>query len=107
MFPGHHVPPAQQLRVRVEIMGSQKCRIVGKSQSVLIMIDPIISTLTSRAWHQVGPGHASFVLEAATSRYFSVYHASPGQNCDRHAFVEEMRFDDASTKWPYIWFGAT
>ena len=35
-----------QLRVRVEIMGSQKCRIVGKSQSVLILIDPIISTRT-------------------------------------------------------------
>ena len=31
-----------QLRVRVEIMGSQKCGIVGKSQSVLIMINPII-----------------------------------------------------------------
>jgi hypothetical protein len=27
-------------------MGSQKCRIVGKFQSVLIMIDPIISTRT-------------------------------------------------------------
>jgi hypothetical protein len=34
------------VRVRVEIMGSQKCRIVGKSQSVLIMIDPIIFTRT-------------------------------------------------------------
>jgi hypothetical protein len=28
----------------VEIMGWQKCRIVGKSQSVLIMINPIIFT---------------------------------------------------------------
>jgi hypothetical protein len=27
-------------------MGSQKCRIVGKSQPVLIMIDPMISTRT-------------------------------------------------------------
>jgi hypothetical protein len=34
------------IRVRGEIMGSQKCRIVGKSQSVLIMINPIISTRT-------------------------------------------------------------
>jgi hypothetical protein len=34
------------LRVRVEIIGSQKCGIVGKSQSVLIMINPIISTRT-------------------------------------------------------------
>jgi Ca2+-binding EF-hand superfamily protein len=30
------------LRVRVKIMGSQKCRNVGKSQSVLVMITPII-----------------------------------------------------------------
>jgi hypothetical protein len=35
------------LRVRVEIMGPGKCRIVGKSQSVLMRInDPIISTRT-------------------------------------------------------------
>jgi hypothetical protein len=35
------------LRVRVEIMGSQNCRIVGKSQLVLlIMINPIIFTRT-------------------------------------------------------------
>ena len=31
-----------RLRVRVKKMGSQKCRIVGESQSVLIMIDPMI-----------------------------------------------------------------
>jgi hypothetical protein len=37
------------VRVRVEIMGPQKCRIVGKSQSVLIVIDPIIFTRT-RIW---------------------------------------------------------
>jgi hypothetical protein len=37
------------LRVRVETMGSQKCRIVGKSQSVLIMINPIIFTRTRMA----------------------------------------------------------
>jgi hypothetical protein len=35
-----------EIRVRVEIMGSQRCRIVGKSQSVLIMINPIIFTRT-------------------------------------------------------------
>jgi|EP01047_Picozoa_sp_COSAG01_P017724 hypothetical protein len=34
------------IRVRVEIMVSQKCRIVGKSQSVLMMINPIIFTRT-------------------------------------------------------------
>eukprot|EP01049_Picozoa_sp_SAG25_P016296 SAG25_NODE_3675_length_1003_cov_1.250000_1_plen_148_part_10 len=37
-------PHGEWLRVRVEIMGSQKCRIVGKSQSVLMMINPIIFT---------------------------------------------------------------
>jgi ribosomal protein S14 len=34
------------IRVRVGIMGSQTCRIVGKSQPVLIMINPIIFTRT-------------------------------------------------------------
>eukprot|EP01047_Picozoa_sp_COSAG01_P007348 COSAG01_NODE_279_length_19520_cov_41.772154_1_plen_45_part_10 len=34
------------VRVRVEIMGSQKCRNVGKSQPVLTMINPIIFTRT-------------------------------------------------------------
>eukprot|EP01049_Picozoa_sp_SAG25_P018067 SAG25_NODE_5004_length_716_cov_1.484603_1_plen_116_part_01 len=36
--------PKLCLRVRVEIMGSPQCRIVGKYQSVLIMIDPMIFT---------------------------------------------------------------
>jgi hypothetical protein len=30
-----------ELRVRVEIMGSQKCRIVGKSQPALVLINPM------------------------------------------------------------------
>jgi hypothetical protein len=34
------------VRVRVEITGSQKCRIVEKSQSVVMMITPIIVTRT-------------------------------------------------------------
>jgi hypothetical protein len=34
------------IRVRVEIMGSQKCRNVGNSQPVLMMINPIVSTRT-------------------------------------------------------------
>eukprot|EP01047_Picozoa_sp_COSAG01_P040845 COSAG01_NODE_3462_length_6067_cov_3.183311_4_plen_88_part_00 len=37
-----------EVRGRVEIMGSHTCRIVGKSQPVLIMIDPIIFTRTRR-----------------------------------------------------------
>ena len=51
---------------------------------------------------QVGPGHASFV--ATGGRYLAIYHASPGNNCKRHAFVEEMHFDE-QTGWPYIAFG--
>ena len=51
---------------------------------------------------QVGPGHASFVT-TPDDRYFAVYHASPGHNCNRFAFVEEMKFDAASG-WPYIDF---
>ena len=38
------------VRVRVEIVGSQKCGIVGKSLSVLGMIDPMISNRTRRRW---------------------------------------------------------
>jgi hypothetical protein len=55
-WPGRRIPQAHgltltlsdgkqvRLRVRVEITGWQKGRIVGKSQSVLMMINPIIST---------------------------------------------------------------
>jgi hypothetical protein len=41
-------PPAvrAQTRVRVEITGSQKCGIVGKSRSFLITINPMIFTRT-------------------------------------------------------------
>jgi hypothetical protein len=37
-------PHPVELRVRMEIMGSQTYRNVGKSQSVIIMIDPMIAT---------------------------------------------------------------
>jgi hypothetical protein len=37
---------ADDLQVRGKIMGSQNCGIVGKSQSVLIMINSIIFTRT-------------------------------------------------------------
>jgi hypothetical protein len=40
-----------EIRVRVEIMGSQNFRIVGKSQPVLIMINPIIFTRTRTPTH--------------------------------------------------------
>jgi hypothetical protein len=47
----HALPPVRDsvhpyIRVRVEIMGLQKCRIVGKYQSVLMMINPVIFTRT-------------------------------------------------------------
>jgi hypothetical protein len=44
--------------VRVEIMGSPKCRIVGKSQSVLVMINSIIFTRTRTAFVVGLPKHA-------------------------------------------------
>jgi hypothetical protein len=37
------------LRVRVEIMGSQNCGIVEKSQSEFVMTNPIIFTPTRRS----------------------------------------------------------
>jgi arabinan endo-1,5-alpha-L-arabinosidase len=67
---------------------------------------PLLSTgLTGNTGgqKQVGPGHASFLTVG--QRYFAVYHASPGENCNRHAFVEEMKFDEASG-WPYVDFGS-
>jgi hypothetical protein len=36
--------PARAVRVQVEMMGSQPCEIVGKSQPVLTIINPIILT---------------------------------------------------------------
>ena len=54
---------------------------------------------------QVGPGHASFIGPSIDGRYFAIYHASLGENCDRHAFVEELKFDP-TTGWPYIDFGS-
>jgi beta-xylosidase len=68
---------------------------------------PLLSTgLTQNTGgkKQIGPGHASFLI-SKQNRYFAVYHASPGNNCNRHAFVEEMLFDPV-TMWPYINFGA-
>ena len=55
---------------------------------------------------QTGPGHASFVRLPTSGEYFAVYHASPGDNCDRHAFVEALRFSNASG-WPYIDFASS
>jgi hypothetical protein len=43
------------VRVRVEIMGSPKCGTVGKSQSVLMMINPMILFTRTRTDAR-GPG---------------------------------------------------
>lgn len=52
----------------------------------------------------VGPGHASFVQDATNPDvYYAVYAASVGNNCNRMAFIEEMRFN-RDTAWPYINF---
>jgi hypothetical protein len=50
------------IRVRVEIMGSSNCRIVGESQPVLIMINPIIFTRT-RMKKRPGPAAAMPQIE--------------------------------------------
>jgi hypothetical protein len=70
------------------------------------MAVPLLSTgLTgySGGQKQIGPGHASYVHTAG--KYFAVYHASKGENCNRYAFIEELKFD-TSSGWPYIDFDA-
>ena len=52
----------------------------------------------------IGPGHASFVQDLGSKRWFAVYHASRGANCNRFAFVDEMVF--GSDDWPRIAFSA-
>lgn len=50
----------------------------------------------------IGPGHASFVAHPADENaYYIVYHASVGENCNRYAFVQLLRFDAG---WPYVEF---
>jgi hypothetical protein len=50
--PGMDCPGSR--RVRVKIMESQKRRNVGKSQSVLAMINPVIVTRTRTQAHKSG-----------------------------------------------------
>eukprot|EP01047_Picozoa_sp_COSAG01_P046610 COSAG01_NODE_4391_length_5072_cov_2.913533_6_plen_187_part_00 len=55
-------PPGTHIRVQVEIMGSKNCRIVGKSQSALMMSNPIIFTRTrTRAVQCTPPRHRPHV----------------------------------------------
>jgi hypothetical protein len=48
------LPSSENVRARVEITGPQTCRVVGKSLSVLMMIDPTIFPRTThtpaRGW---------------------------------------------------------
>jgi hypothetical protein len=59
------------LRVRVEVMGSHKCGIVGESQPVLIMINPMIFTRTrmSCACAQRGGALGGLPAAAAADRH--------------------------------------
>jgi hypothetical protein len=64
-----------------EMMGSQTCRIVGKSHSVVIMIDPIIFTRThirGRAKKKHGWLAPSVCLHATCSCDGSVGWFTPG-----------------------------
>eukprot|EP01049_Picozoa_sp_SAG25_P009230 SAG25_NODE_896_length_4875_cov_4.075586_4_plen_82_part_00 len=63
-------------------MGSPKCRIVGKSQPGLIMIDPMISTRTRRPvralmrpWALCGRAHSRW-FGGHGGRVFSHHHAT-------------------------------
>eukprot|EP01047_Picozoa_sp_COSAG01_P009470 COSAG01_NODE_389_length_17708_cov_111.404452_10_plen_194_part_00 len=75
-----------RVRVRVEIMGSQTCRIVGKSQPVLVMSNPIIftSTRTSRrggAAQLLGQSHSCRRLRGAYA--LATSRADRAANCER------------------------
>lgn len=48
----------------------------------------------------VGPGHASYVTDAATGNLYAIYHASIGENCNRYPFVARVEF--GVDNWPYI-----
>jgi hypothetical protein len=51
--------------VRVEIMGSHKCGIVGETQSILAMIDPVISPRIRIGSQWVpSPGHGDPIIIA-------------------------------------------
>eukprot|EP00040_Diaphanoeca_grandis_P011441 m.58659 g.58659 ORF g.58659 m.58659 type:complete len:518 (-) comp22594_c1_seq1:81-1634(-) len=64
---------------------------------------PLLSTSLvgySQNMKIIGPGHASYVTVG--DKYYAVYAASVGDNCNRKAFIEELKF--SSTGWPYINF---
>merc|ERR1712039_381182 len=49
----------------------------------------------------VGPGHASF-LKDANGEWHAVWHASEGENCNRHAYADALAW--SSDGWPYVDF---
>jgi hypothetical protein len=53
---------AHVLRVRVEIIGSPKCGIVGKSQPALVITDPMISTRTRTLRESAPAAHLELLL---------------------------------------------
>jgi hypothetical protein len=66
------MPSSCMVRVRVEIMGAPKCRNVGESQSVLNMIDPIISTRVRINNHGWG-GRSGPHVQVVTALSIGVY----------------------------------
>ena len=47
----------------------------------------------------IGPGHGS-IVHAADGSWKIVYHASIGDNCDRRAFIGNLKF--GADGWPYL-----
>eukprot|EP01047_Picozoa_sp_COSAG01_P047897 COSAG01_NODE_4618_length_4876_cov_8.446305_3_plen_174_part_00 len=72
--------------VRVEILGAPKCRNVGESQSVLIMIDPIIFTRTRSHADTCSPqyvGIGELIPATATSLQTFGGHVALGEGAAR------------------------
>jgi hypothetical protein len=77
-------------------MGAPKCRKVGESQYVLIMIDPMISTRT----------RTSLAAAACSPLEISLGSSAVGQTATNHTFLrihtEALYFSSASTEALYF-----
>jgi hypothetical protein len=103
--------------VRVEIMGSQKCRIVGKSQSLLVMINPMIAPHTrivfeylfrviyimhSRPWRML-TGDGAEVRVAAAGGPLGRYTESAGLVFSRKFERLTVEIDCTNRRSNYTW----
>lgn len=69
---------------------------------------PLLSTGLvgfAKGQKMVGPGHGSFVQTPKDGKLWVVYHASPGENCNREPFIDLVVFG-GSEGWPMIDFSA-